>query len=303
MIELVHGDCMTVMEKIPDQSIDMIFADLPYGTTQNEFDKRLPLLDYVMVGGKPLDLESYLLHTYHEGVPYKDALAAFRKDAVPGLWTHYKRIIKKNGCIALFAQAPFDVMLADSNQSWYRYEWIIQKTRATGHLNARHAPMKAHEKLLIFYQNPPTYNPQMLEGCLPTHSGTKPNTGKANYKQTAEHSNRVSTERFPIDVLTFKWDTRTNALHRNQKPVSMCEYFIRTYTEPGDTVLDNCMGSCSAGVACIHTNRSFIGIEKKESIYLDAVSRMDDEIILKKEGVLPYVAGDQTIIQSVIEGF
>lgn len=303
MNQLFHGDCMAIMQDIPDKSIDMIFADLPYGTTQNEFDKPLPLTDYVMVGEKPLEQEQYLLRAYQAGVPYKDALAAFRKEAAPGLWTHYQRIIKDNGCIALFAQAPFDTTLASSNKSWYRYEWIIQKTRPTGHLNARRAPLKAHEKVLIFYKKPPTYNPQMVEGCLPTHSGTKASAGKTNYKQTAACFNRVSTERFPIDVLTFKWDTRTNALHPNQKPVAVCEYFIRSYTDPGDTVLDNTMGSGSAGIACVRTNRNFIGIEKKESIFLDAASRIDDEITLKKEGVLPYVAGDQTVIQSVIEGF
>lgn len=303
MNQLFNGDCMKIMAEIPDKSIDMIFADLPYGTTQNDFDKQLPLTDYVVVGGKPFDQERYLLHAYRAGVPYKDALAAFRNEAVPGLWTHYKRIIKDNGCIALFAQAPFDIKLANSNQSWYRYEWIIQKTRPTGHLNARRAPLKAHEKVLIFYKKPPTFNPQMIDGCLPTHSGTKASTGKTNYKQTAACVNRISTDRFPIDVLTFKWDTRTNALHPNQKPVAVCDFFIRSYTNTGDTVLDNTMGSGSAGVACVRTNRSFIGIEKNERIFLDAASRIDDEIILKKEGVLPYVAGDQTVIQSVIEGF
>ena len=158
MNQLFNGECMKIMAEIPDKSIDMIFADLPYGTTQNEFDKQLPLTDYVMVGGKALNQEQYLLHAYRAGVPYKDALAAFHKEAVPGLWTHYKRIIKDNGCIALFAQAPFDIKLANSNQSWYRYEWIIQKTRPTGHLNARRAPLKAHEKVLIFYKKPPTCN-------------------------------------------------------------------------------------------------------------------------------------------------
>ena len=294
---------MTVMANIADKSIDMIFADLPYGTTQNEFDRPLPLADYIMVEGKPLEREQFFLHAYKAGVPYKDALAAFRKDALPGLWTQYKRIIKDNGCIALFAQPPFDSYLTASNQSWYRYEWIIQKTRPTGHLNARRAPMKAHEKVLIFYKKPPVYNPQMLDGFAPAHSWSKLDIGKTNYKQTKQAAGGGNTDRFPIDVLTFKWDTKQSAIHRNQKPVACLEYFIRTYTQPGATVLDNCMGSASTGVACIHTDRNFIGIEKNEGIFFDAAIRMDNEIKLMKEGALPYVAGNQTVIQSVIEGF
>lgn len=303
MHQLFHGDCLDIMSKLPDNSVDLILADLPYGTTQNDFDAPIPLEDYIMVGGKPLNREQFLLHEYRAGVPYKTALSKFRDAVQPGIWTHYKRIIKDNGCIALFAQPPFDVKLAKSNESWYRYEWIIQKTRPTGHLNARRAPLKAHEKVLIFYKKPPVYNPQMTEGHALSHSGTKAAEGKTNYKQTAKHENRISTDRFPTDVLTFKWDTRTDSAHPNQKPVAACEYFIRTYTQPGGAVLDNCMGSGSAGVACIHTDRNFIGIEKKESIFMDATLRIEDELKLQKEGVLPYVDGDQTVIQTTIDGF
>lgn len=303
MHQLFHGDCLNILPNIPDKSVDMIFADLPYGTTQNEFDKQIPMLDYVMVGDKVLDREAYLLREYRAGTPYKEAAAAFRELSSPGLWTHYKRIIKDNGCIALFAQPPFDVKLAHSNESWYRYEWIIQKTRPTGHLNARKAPMKAHEKLLIFYKKPPVYNPQMTTGHAPAHTWSKQNCGKSNYKQTRECSGGGNTDRFPIDVLTFKWDTQQNAIHRNQKPVEALEYFIRTYTHPGAVVMDNCMGSGGTGVACVHTNRFFIGIEKQENIFIDAVYRIENEVNLMKEGVLPHVEGDQTITQTVIEGF
>lgn len=303
MIKLFHGDCLNILPHIPDKSIDFIFADLPYGTTQNEFDKPIPMQDYVMVGDKPVELEDYLLRSYRSGVPYKDALSIFRETSLPGLWTHYKRIIKDNGCIALFAQAPFDVKLTSSNNSWYRYEWVIQKTRPTGHLNARRAPLKAHEKILIFYKKPPTYNPQMTEGHAPAHTFSKRAKGKTNYKQTGPCSGGGNTDRFPIDVLTFQWDTQKNAQHRNQKPVKMLEYFIRTYTQPGDTVLDNCMGSGSTGEACVHTDRFFIGIEKQEGIFIDATIRIENEMKLKKEGVLPHVEGDQTVIQTVIEGF
>lgn len=250
-----------------------------------------------------MEREAYLLHAYRSGIPYKTAVAAFRDNAIPGLWTHYKRIIKDNGCIALFAQPPFDVQLASSNESWYRYEWIVQKTRPTGHLNARKAPMKAHEKILIFYKKPPTYNPQKTEGHAPAHTFSKQAKGKTNYKQTAPYSGGGNTDRFPIDVLTFQWDAQQSDRHRNQKPVKMLEYFILTYTQPGDTVLDNTMGRGSTGVACIHTDRHFIGMEKQSDIYNQALLRIDTEIKQMKEGVVPYVEGNQTIAQTIIEGF
>jgi site-specific DNA-methyltransferase (adenine-specific) len=230
-------------------------------------------------------------------------LTTFRGRKKLGLWSHYKRIIKDDGCIALFAQAPFDVELSESNKKWYRYEWIIKKTRPTGHLNARKAPMKAHEKILIFYKKPPTYNPQMTEGHPPAHTWAKAERGKTNYKQTHASSGGGSTQRFPTDVLTFKWDTQTDARHPNQKPISVCEYYIRTYTNAGDTVLDNCMGSGSTGVACVNTERNFIGIEKNEHIFIDATMRIEDAINKKKEGDASDVEEHQTIVQSTIEGF
>lgn len=303
MTHLIHGNCLEVMGQIPDKSIDMIFTDLPYGTTQNHFDKPIPLEDYIEIDGKYLRREQYLLLAYRTGIPYRTALATFRTQKVPGLWSHYKRIIKDNGCIALFAQAPYDVDLIESGKDLYRYEWIIQKTRPTGHLNARKAPLKAHEKILIFYKKPPVYNPQMTEGHPPAHTWSKAENGKTNYKQTHAYSGGGSTQRFPTDVLTFKWDTRQDATHPNQKPVAVCEYFIQTYTAPGGRVLDSCMGSCSAGVACINTNREFIGIEIQENIFIDATLRIEAANKQKKEGVHTDVEEHQNVIQSRIEGF
>lgn len=225
------------MKNIPDKSIDMIFADLPYGTTQNHFDI---LID-----------------------PIK-------------LWDQYRRIIKNNGCIALWAQAPFSHMLAMSNPDWFRYEWVVEKTKGTGHLNAKKMPMKCHENVLVFYNKLPTYNPQMTEGHEPVHSYTKHTTDGSNYGETKTGiSGGGSTTRYPRDVITFKWDTQKSNLHPNQKPLEACEYFIKTYSNPGDLILDNCMGSGSTGVAAKSLERRFIGIEKEENYFNVAKERIN----------------------------
>lgn len=243
-IQLLQGDCLKVMNLIPDGSVDMVLCDLPYGTTQNKWDC-------------PIDLDK--------------------------LWKHYNRIIKKNGCIALFAQCPFDKVLGFGNLKMLRYEWIIEKTKATGHLNAKKAPLKAHENVLIFYKRKPVYHPQMTEGHTPVHSYTKHTTDGSCYGQTKTGiSGGGSTKRYPRDVITFKWDTQKSALHPTQKPVALLEYLIKTYTNKGDTVLDNCMGSGSTGVACVNTDRNFIGIELDEKYFKIAKER----IVKAKESTL-----------------
>lgn len=156
-----------------------------------------------------------------------------------------------------------------------RYEWIVEKTKATGHLNAKKAPMKAHEKVLVFYKKAPVYNPQITEGHKPTHFYTKHTTdGKCYGKTKIGISGGGKTTRYPRDVIRYKWDTQKSALHPTQKPVALLEYFIRTYTNPGDVVLDNCMGSGSTGVACVNTGRRFIGIELDEAYYSIAANRI-----------------------------
>ena len=201
-IELWQGDCLELMNNIPNKSVDMIFTDLPYSTTQNSWDCMINLDE---------------------------------------LWKQYKRIIKKNGCIALWAQAPFSHVLALSNLSQYRYEWIIEKTKATGHLNARKCPMKAHENKIGI-------------------------------------SGGGSTQRYPRDVLQFKWDTQKSSLHPCQKPLEACEYFIKTYTDEGDVVLDSCMGSNTTGLACKNLKRRYIGIEKDADIFKIAEERMKEDV-------------------------
>lgn len=240
--ELWQGDCLELMNDIPDKSVDMIFTDLPYNTTQNSWDCMINLDE---------------------------------------LWREYKRVIKKNGCIALWAQAPFSHVLALGNIKQYRYEWIIEKTKATGHLNAKKMPMKAHENIMvfadldetsetiqIFYDKLPTYNPQMSEGHMPVHSYTKHTTDGSCYGETKIGiSGGGSTQRYLRDVLCFKWDTQKLSLHPTQKPLEACEYFIKTYTDEEDRVLDSCTGSMTTGIAAININRKVICIEKDKEIF------------------------------------
>lgn len=177
--KVYNEDCLEGMKKIDDKSIDFIFTDLPYNTTKCAWDCAIPF--------EPL-------------------------------WEQYKRIVKNNGCIALWAQSPFDKKLACSNMDMYRYEWIIKKTKATGHLNAKKIPMKAHENVLIFYKKLPVYNPQMVEGHTPVHSYTKHATDGNCYGETKVGiSGGGSTQRYPRDVLQFKWDTQktSSIIHKN----------------------------------------------------------------------------------------
>ena len=239
---LINGDCLTVMKDIPDKSIDMILCDLPYGTTRNKWDSVIDL-----------DL----------------------------LWKNYNRIIKNNGCIALFAQTPFDKVLGASNLKMLKYEWIWEKPMATGRLNCNFAPMKAHENILIFSKSAACYvkdssramiyNPQMLEGkpyiAISGRASTNYDTKWSKEQLTINNGTR-----YPRDIQKFPHDKEK--LHPTQKPVALLEYLIKTYTTEGETVLDNCMGSGSTGVACVNTNRKFIGIELDQKYFEIAQNRL-----------------------------
>lgn len=234
---LYQGDCINILPSIPDGSVDMILADLPYGTTRNKWDS-------------VIDLEE--------------------------LWKQYKRVTKPSAAIILFAQSPFDKSLAMSNFPLYRYEWIWEKTSATGFLNAKRMPMKAHENLLVFYQRLPTYNPQKTINHVRKVSTAH---HKRNSKRTTNYNEHGlttydSTERYPRDVLRFPNDRQKSAIHSTQKPVALCEYMVRTYTNPGETVLDNVFGSGSVILGALNEGRNAIGIEKDEEYFSAAAERI-----------------------------
>ena len=221
------------MKTIPDGSIDMVLTDPPYGTTQCKWDSVIPF--------EPM-------------------------------WEQLKRITKKNGAIALMSQSPFDKVLGVSNIKDLRYEWIWKKEAGTGHLNAKKAPMKDHENILVFYSQQPTYNPQMRLGFKP-YTAPQGKTKSQNYgKQTGAFT--VSDgSRYPLSVISFPRDK--GKVHPTQKPVALMEYLIKTYTNEGETVLDFTMGSGTTGVAAKNLNRKFTGIELDENYYNIAKERIN----------------------------
>ncbi|MED0852474.1 site-specific DNA-methyltransferase [Bacillus altitudinis] len=228
-------DCLEGMKLISDKSIDMILCDLPYGTTQNKWDNIIPF-----------DL----------------------------LWEQYERIIKDNGAILLFAQTPFDKVLGCSNLRLLRYEWVWEKTHPSGYLNAKKMPMKAHENILVFYKKLPTYNPLKTTGHIRKVSKAE---HKRNSKMSSNYNSHElrtydSDERYPRSVLQFPTDKQKEAFHPTQKPVDLCKYLIKTYSNEGDLVLDNCIGSGTTAIAALQTNRNYIGFEIERE-YVDLANK------------------------------
>ncbi len=274
---VLNIDCLEGIKKLEDKSVDLIFTDLPYGTTNCDWDSLIPLNDFVVINNKILFEKEYLLHCFqHENKTFEYCKEWFKANKQIGLWSHYERIIKDNGAIALWAQSPFDKTLVSSNEKLYRYEWVIEKTKATGHLNAKKMPMKAHESILIFYKRLPKYNPQMTDGHSPVHSYTKHTTDGNCYGSTKVGiSGGGSTKRYPRDVLSFSWDTQKCSLHNCQKPVDACEYIIKTYTDKDDLVFDSCGGSMSTAIAAFNTGRKYICMEKDEEIFEIGKTRIE----------------------------
>lgn len=189
------------------------------------------------------------------------------------LWEQYKNIIKDNGAIVLFAQMPFAATLVNAESKLFRYEWVWHKTMATGFLNANKMPLRAHENILVFYKKLPTYNPQKTKG-KPYVKGWM-NHHTDNYgEQVKTWAENKSGDRYPVDVIKFS-NGNHKSIHPTQKPVDLLEYLIKTYTNEGETVLDNCMGSGSTGVACLNTNRNFIGYELDTNYFNIAKERLE----------------------------
>ena len=191
------------------------------------------------------------------------------------LWSQYERINKDNGAIVLFAQVPFNIVLGYSNLKLLKYEWIWEKEQGTGHLNAKKMPLKSHENIMVFYKKPPTYNPQMVGNEVRTvkRSGNKSKT--TNYGDFIEIKESTYIGRYPKDIIKFNKD---KGYHPTQKPVALLEYLIKTYTNEGEIVLDNCMGSGSTGVACRNTGRKFIGIELDDKYFEISKSRLNEAV-------------------------
>lgn len=223
------------MKRLPDKSIDMILCDLPYGTTQNLWDSVIPL---------------------------------------ENLWIEYERIIKDDGAIVLSSQTPFDKLLGYSNLKLLKYEWIWEKNKATGHLNANKAPLKSTENILVFYKKLPTYHPQgVVKKLVPTIRKGRDNGsnyGKSDVDAWQEFEN------YPRNVLKFDLDS--DSFHPTQKPLALFEYLIRTYTNEDEVVLDNCMGSGTTAVACLNTDRKYIGFETNKEYFDKSLERIKNNV-------------------------
>tara|TARA_A100001388_G_scaffold223538_1_gene174350 strand:+ start:606 stop:1328 length:723 start_codon:yes stop_codon:yes gene_type:complete len=234
MVDLHLGDCLDILPTLPDDSIDMVMVDLPYGTTACKWDSIIPL-DF--------------------------------------LWEQYNRICKKNAAMLFTSAQPFTTTLASSNINNFRYEWIWEKPQGTNPMNAKVMPLKSHENILVFYRSKPTYNPQMWYST--PYSGFSSDTSKIGEvygNQQSKHRDNPEGSRYPKTVLKFKQE---KGLHPTQKPVGLMEYLIKTYTNEGDTVLDNTMGSGTTGVACVNCNRSFVGIEMDKKYYQISKERVN----------------------------
>lgn len=238
MIQLMHGDCLELMKKIPDQSVDMVMCDLPYGTTQNKWDSVIDL---------------------------------------SRLWTEYRRVCTE--AVVLTAAQPFTSAVVVSNLGEFKYQWVWEKPQGTGFLNAYKQPLRSTEDILVFYKSQPTYNPQKSFGHK-TYNATK-HSGSDNYREFGRGSKGSDDgSRFPTTVLKYASE---RGLHPTQKPIALMEYLIKTYTNEDMTVLDNCMGSGTTGVACVNTNRNFIGIERDDAYFKIAEERIyDAELSLER---------------------
>ena len=239
-MQLFNDDCLKILPTIPDKSIDLILTDPPYGTTACKWDSVIPF--------EPM-------------------------------WNQLIRVIKDNGCIALFGSEPFSSNLRMSNIKQFKYDWVWQKEQGTGFGNAKKQPLRNLEIISIFYKNQCLYNPQKSKGKpyktkskSGNHKGSVYEDGGLNSIITVNEGNR-----FPLQLLKFNRDK--NKIHPTQKPVALLEYLIKTYTNENDTVLDFTMGSGSTGVACKNLNRNFIGIEKDEKYFDIAKQRIEGVLI------------------------
>lgn len=227
-IELWQGDCLKLMNNIPDKSVDCIITDLPYGSTQCKWDTIIPF--------EPL-------------------------------WKQYNRVIKDNGAIVLFGTEPFASHLRLSNLKNYKYDWIWDKVKGTGFLNAKKQPMRNHELISVFYKKQCTYNPQKTYGHKMKKSYRSKDLQTEVYGEMKNDYTYESTQRYPRSIQVFSTDTQNSSLHPTQKPVALIEYLIKTYTNEGEVILDSCAGSMTTGVAAINTHRKVICIENDNEIF------------------------------------
>jgi site-specific DNA-methyltransferase (adenine-specific) len=244
------GNCLEIMEHIPNGSVDMILCDLPYGVTSHQEDIALP----------------------------------FDK-----LWEQYNRIIKPTTNIVLFGQGLFFIDLVNSNRDMFKYELIWDKQLASGHLNAKRQPLRQHENIGVFYKKLGTYNPQMTIGKPSHHQGTKFKTKELTNQNYGKHkpveTNTETNLKYPKSIISFQKPHPSKAVHRTEKSIELLEWLIKTYSNEGDIILDNTAGSFTTPIACLNTNRKFIGIEMDKQYFNLGKERIDSLLINKKDNL------------------
>ena len=234
--QLFEGDCLKYLKQFPDNSIDMVLCDLPYGTTQNKWDSVIPLCK---------------------------------------LWKEYERVVKDNGAIVLTSQGLFTAQLMMSNPKMFKYKWIWEKSKPTNFLNAKKQPLRKYEDICVFYKKQPTYNPQMTKG-EPYNKGIRKKQLSGSYGEFQPVHVHSNGDRYPIDIIYFKTaESEGRVIHPTQKPIELGRYLIRTYSNPGDLILDNTFGSGSFLVAALLEGRNFVGIEKNKNVELFKTSSID----------------------------
>ena len=245
--KVIQGDCLDVMKDIPDNSVDMVLCDLPYGTTQNKWDSIIPLEE---------------------------------------LWNHYNRIVKPNGAIVLTSQGVFTAKLILSNEKYFKYKIVWVKSKATNFLNAKKQPLRKHEDICVFYKKQPNYNPQMSKGEA-YDKGFRKDQLTGSYGNFKSNHVKSNGKRYPTDVIAYEEqsiddyvyiktaESEGKVYHPTQKPIELGRYLIKTFTKPGGVILDNACGSGSFLISALLENRNFIGIEKNEDVMLHKVDVTD----------------------------
>jgi site-specific DNA-methyltransferase (adenine-specific) len=273
--QLIHGDCLEVMPTLESESVDAIICDLPYGTTNCHWDSVIPFHEHITFKSKTYTKDEFYLYMTRHEYSREEIDAIWSNGKRDGLWENYKRIIKPRGAIVLFGSQPFTSALIMSNIDWFKYEWIWKKTHATGQLNLNVRPMTEHENICVFASGKTTYNLQMTKKPkdkirAPTRMGMSD-----CYGAQREYDRTVPIDmRSPTTVLQFgSVNHGERGYHPTQKPVDLLAYLIRTYTNEGETILDNTTGSGSTIVAAIQEGRNAIGIERDADYFTIAQRR------------------------------
>lgn len=267
--QLHMGDCLDFMRGLDAGSIDAIITDIPYGTTACDWDEIIPFHQFIKIQSKNYYHDEAIARLIHFGFTEQEAEEKWKEESKPGMWEGVKRVLKRNGVFVTTASQPFTSLLVCSNLEWFKYEWQWEKDQVTNPQLAKYMPLKNYESVLVFCEGTTAYNPQNMKR---TSIKRKPDSAGMNLGHLFE-SKSYTQEFTNYPKMTIYFETERGE-HPTQKPVALYEYLIRTYTNPGETVLDFCFGSGTTGVAAIQTGRKFIGCELKPEYFAIAEKRI-----------------------------